>query len=205
MINRSILACCVALVVACGGHDESASTNTTGTPETETTGTAQSVQQTSSATATTTGITGGTSSTAQPADKEFVVNAGMAGLAEVQMGNLALKNARSADVKAFAQRMVSDHSRSNAELSQLVTAKGLALPAELAGKHQQALEHLQTLSGAEFDKAYMQHMVTDHQEAVTLFQTGTTAADADIQAYASKTLPILQQHLELATTVAGKI
>jgi putative membrane protein len=204
MTNRWILAGCVALLAACGGG-ESASTNTTGTPETETTGTAQSVQQTSTAIATATGITGGTVSNTSPADKEFVSNAGMAGLAEVQMGKLALQKAQNADVKAFAQRMVTDHTQSNTELSNLATAKGLVLPAELAGKHQQGLEHLQSLSGAEFDKAYMQHMVSDHQEAVTLFQNGTTAGDPDIQAFANKTLPILQQHLQLATTVAGKI
>jgi putative membrane protein len=204
MSNRWILAGCVALLAACGGG-ESASNNTSGMPETNTTGSVQSIQQTGSAAATTTGVTGGTSSTAEPADKEFVVNAGMAGLSEVQMGNLALQNAQSADVKAFAQRMVTDHSQSNAELANLATAKGLALPAELAGKHQQGLEHLRSLSGAEFDKAYMQHMVADHQEAVTLFQTGSAASDPEIKAWAAKTLPILQQHLQQATSVAGKM
>ena len=193
-------ACIALLLAACGGE------NTSGQPETDTTGSMQTSEQTSPETATTTGVTGGTSSSATPADKEFVSNAGMAGLAEVQMGNLALTYAQNADVKAFAQRMVTDHSASNAELAQLATVKGLALPTELAGKHQQGLEHLKGLSAAEFDKAYMQHMVGDHNEAVTLFQNGSTnSSDSDIKAFATKNLPILQEHLRLAQEVAGKV
>jgi putative membrane protein len=201
MTNRWIVAGCVALLAACGGSE-----NTTGTPEVDTTGSVQSAQQTSSATATTTGQTGGTVSNTSDADKTFVTSAGMAGLAEVQYGNLALQKSENADVRAFAQRMVTDHGKSNTELAQLVTAKGLALPAELAGKHQQGYEHLEGLGGAEFDRAYMQHMVSDHQEAVTLFQNASTSAtDTDIRGFATRTLPVLQEHAQLAQTTAGKV
>jgi putative membrane protein len=193
------------LLAACGGNGPEAN-DTTGTPETETTGTAQSVQETSTATATTTGASGGAISNMSTEDKEFVVKAGMGGLAEVQMGNLALQKAQSADVKAFAQRMVTDHSKANEELQQLATAKGLALPAELAGEHQQALEHLGTLSGVEFDKAYMKHMVEDHNKDVGEFQKASTAAqDSDLKAWAGKTLPVLQEHQKLANQVAAKV
>jgi putative membrane protein len=178
--------------------------STDGLPATETTGTAQS-PSTTTMTATTTGATGGTSTTVVPADGEWVVQAGTAGLAEVQMGNLALQKAQSADVKSYAQRMVTDHSKGNEELQQIVTAKGLTLPAQLDGEHQAGLDHLAGLSGAEFDKAYMQHMVSDHQKAVTLFQNGSASAqDPDIKAYATKTLPILQEHLKLAQEVSAK-
>lgn len=190
------------LLAACGGE----SNRGAGVPETETTGTAQAVQQTSTATATTTGVTGGTASATTSADKEFVSNAGMAGLAEVQMANLALQKAQSADVKAFAQRMVTDHSKSNAELAQLATTKGLALPTELGGEHKAGLEHLTTLSGAAFDRAYMQHMVEDHRKAVSLFETAQTSVqDPDIKGYADKTLPVLREHRTLAEEVSGKM
>lgn len=186
-----------AALVACGER--------AGQPQTETTGTADAVSETTTASATTTAASGGTSSAMTPQDKEFVSNAGMAGLAEVQMGNLALQNATSADVKAFAQRMVTDHSKSNEELQQLATTKGVALPAELDAGHKSALDHLTSLTGADFDKAYMQHMVEDHRKAVDLFTNGSTGAqDADLKAWAGRTLPTLQQHLQLAQTVAGK-
>ncbi|HEX2061468.1 MAG TPA: DUF4142 domain-containing protein [Thermoanaerobaculia bacterium] len=192
------------MLTACGAEKD----DTTGLPETDTTGSApdQSVQQTGTASATTTGVSGGAISSMVPADKEFVAKAGMAGLYEVQAGNLALQKAASAEVKAFAQRMVTDHGRGNSELAQLATTKGLALPAELQGEHEQALQHLSTLSGAEFDKAYMQHMVSDHQKDIAEFEkASTTAGDADVKAWAAKTLPILQQHLQQAQELAGKV
>lgn len=196
------MAAMAALLAACSGESK----DTSGLPETETTGTAQAVSQTSTATATTTAAGGGTITNMTPEDKTFVTEAGIGGLAEVQMGNLALNKASSADVKAFGQRMVTDHSKANAELAQLATAKGLALATELDGEHKSALEHLTSLSGAEFDKAYMQHMVQDHQKDVQAFQNSSTmATDADVKAFAAKTLPILQQHLQLAQQVAGKV
>lgn len=177
-----------------------------GQPETDTTGSAQSPQETGTLTATTTGATGGTSSALTPDDKEFVSKAGMGGLAEVMMGNLALQKASHADVKAFGQRMVTDHSKANEELQQLATAKGVALPAELAGETKAAYDHLSSLSGAEFDKAYMKHMVEDHEKDVAEFdKASTSATDADLKAWAGKTLPTLQSHLENAKQVARKV
>lgn len=192
------------MLIACGVERD----DTTGQPETDTTGSApdQSVQQSGTASATTTGVTGGAVSAMAPDDKELVTKAGMAGLYEVQAGNLALQKAASADVKAFAQRMVTDHGKGNAELAQLATIKGLALPTELQGEHEQALQHLAMLSGAEFDKAYMQHMVGDHRKDVAeIEKASTSAGDADLRAWAAKTLPILQQHLQQAQQIAGKM
>jgi putative membrane protein len=186
-------------LAACGGGGEPQANQTTGQPETDTTGSAQSIQQTGTASATTTGVTGGLVSAATPDDKTFVAKAGMAGLYEVQAGNLALQKAESAGVRAFAQRMIADHGKANAELAQLATVKGLALPAELEGEHEAAVEHLNTLSGAEFDKAYMDHMRGDHQKDVAEFEKAAASAqDADIKAFAAKTLPVLREHLQLA-------
>lgn len=198
---RVIAALAVSLVAMIACNRES----TDGLPNTETTGTAQS-PSTSTMDPSTTAATGGTSTTVSPADGEWVVKAGMAGLAEVQMANLALQKAQSADVKAFAQRMVTDHSKANEELSQIVTAKGLALPAQLDGEHKAGLDHLTGLSGAEFDKAYMEHMVADHETAKGLFATGSNSAqDPDIKGFAAKTLPIIDEHFKLAQQVEAKV
>jgi putative membrane protein len=198
---RSMAALAVMLLAMIACSKES----TDGLPNTDTTGTAQS-PSTSTMTATTTGATGGTSTTVVPADGEFVSKAGMGGLAEVQMGNLGLQKAQNADVKAFAQRMVTDHSKANEELSQLATQKGLTLPAQLDSEHQGALDHLNGLSGAEFDKAYMEHMVADHEKDVSEFQNASTnAQDPDIKGWAAKTLPTLQEHLTQAKDVSGKV
>ena len=201
MLKKWTTALAIVILAACKAE------NTTGTPETETTGDpAQSVQETSTATATTTGVTGGGMSAMTPEDKEFVVKAGIGGLYEVQAGNLALQKAASAEVKAFAQRMVTDHGNANTELARLATSKGLALATELDGELEGAVEHLASLSGAEFDKAYMQHMVPDHEKTVADFdKASTTGTDADVKAWAQKTLPTLQEHLRMAKEISAKL
>jgi putative membrane protein len=200
MKKFAIAALTVALA-ACGGEDRA------GQPETETTGSVQSVQQTSeTASATTTGAMSGTAVAMTNEDKEFVSKAGMGGLAEVQMASLALQKASNADVKAFAQRMVTDHGMANAELAQMATTKGLALPTELAGEHKEGLDHLSTLSGAEFDKAYMKHMVEDHEKTVADFdKASTSATDSDVKAWAGQKLPTLKEHLAQAKETAKKV
>ena len=201
MFKKYAAAVAVVLLAACSGE------NTSGEPETATTvTTGQSDQQTGTATATTTGSTGGSMSAMTPEDKEFVSKAGMGGLYEVQAGNLALQKAQSAEVKAFAQRMVTDHSQANTELAQLATTKGLALPTELSGDHENTVEHLNGLSGAAFDKMYMTHMVEDHNKDVAEFEkASTTASDADVKAWAGKTLPTLQQHQQQAKDISSKL
>jgi putative membrane protein len=201
MLKNTAAALALVLLAACSGE------NTSGEPETDTTATTgQSIQQTGTATATTTGATGGTMSAMTPEDKEFVSKAGMGGLFEVQAGQLALSKGASADVRAFAQRMVTDHGKANAELAQLAVTKGLALPTELGGTHESAFEHLDGLSGAEFDKAYMQHMVEDHNKDVAEFErVATVAGDADLKGWAGKTLPTLQQHQAQAKEISSKL
>ena len=189
-----------ALVAACGGEPRA------GQPETETTGSVQAVSQTTTEAATTTGASGGTTSALPPEEKEFVANAGMLGLAEVQMARLVLEKGIGGNVRAYAQRMVNEHAVSNAELAQLATAKGLALPTELGGDAEAGFEHLETLSGGDLDRAYMQHMVADHEKAVAEFdRMAISASDPDIKAYAAKNLPVLRQHLLDARDIATRM
>lgn len=199
-MNRflTISAPLLVFVIACGER--------AGLPETATTGTSNAPFETATASATTTASTGGTVSNMTPADKEFVSRAGMAGLYEVQAANLALQNAASDRVREFAQRMLTDHSQANFELQELATVKGLALPTQLSGSHKSAIDHLSGLNGAEFDKAYMQHMVSDHRSDIAEFERASqTARDSDIQGWATRTLPTLKAHATLAVEVAAGV
>jgi putative membrane protein len=134
-----------------------------------------------------------------PADKTFVQKAAIGGLAEVEMGKLAQQKAGSDQVKQFGTRMVDDHSKANDELKQVASSKGIALPSDLDAKHKGKLAKLETLSGTQFDRAYMDDMVADHKEDVSEFQKQSkSGSDADIKGFASRTLPTLQEHLTLA-------
>jgi putative membrane protein len=156
--------------------------------------------------ATTTGITGGSVSAMANADKEFVTKAAQSGLAEVTMGQLGTQKATHPDVRAFAARMATDHSKANDELSQLATLKGLALPSEPDEPHKEAADHVSALRGAEFDKTYMTHMVDDHVKVVADFQDASkNVEDVDLKAWVVKTLPTLEEHLGVARQVQQKL
>ena len=132
-------------------------------------------------------------------DENFVIQAALAGVAEVELGKLAADKAGSEEVKKFGQRMVDDHGRANDELKTLAQNKHIALP-EAVDPHGKAVqERLAKLSGAAFDRAYMQAMLADHQKAVNDFRVEVRSGkDADVRGWAAKTLPTLEAHLTLA-------
>jgi len=140
---------------------------------------------------------------ASAVDTKFVHDAAVGGMAEVELGKLAAKNAASADVKAFGQHMVDDHSKANDELASIAKSKGIEVPSALDAEHQKAVDKLSSMSGAAFDKAFMAQMVTDHQKTVALFEKEASAGkEADVKGFASKTLPTLKQHLKMAQDTA---
>ena len=144
-------------------------------------------------------VTGTTAAKLAGADKTFVEKAAIGGMAEVELGNLAQQKAASDDVKKFGARMVTDHGKANDELKQIASTKGVQLPSALDKKHQSDMDRLQKMSGADFDKAYMNHMVDDHKQDVAEFKKEANGGrDGDVKGFASKTLPTLEEHLKLA-------
>jgi len=140
------------------------------------------------------------------ADTKFVHEAAAGGMAEVELGKLAADKATSPDVKAFGQRMVDDHSKANDELKAYASQKGITLPSSPDPAHKSTQDRLSKLSGAAFDKAYMQDMVKDHDKDVAAFKhASTSAADADLKAWAAKTLPTLQEHQTQAKAINAKL
>jgi len=133
------------------------------------------------------------------ADRKFMEKAAQGGLAEVQLGKLASEKASAPEVKQFGQRMVDDHTKANDQLKQLASSKGVNLPTELDRSDQREMDKLSKLSGAEFDREYMKNMVSDHKKDVSEFKSeASRAKDSSVKQFAASTLPVLQQHLELA-------
>jgi putative membrane protein len=132
-------------------------------------------------------------------DMEFARKAAEGGLKEVRLGELAQQQAESEEVQQFGQRMVEDHGQANEQLKQIAEQKGIELPQELPDDAQQLHDELQQKSGAEFDQAYMDEMVSDHEEDVETFEDYVESAqDPDLRNFAEQTLPTLREHLELA-------
>ena len=95
--------------------------------------------------------------------------------------------------------MVDDHSKANDELKTLAKNKNITVPGDLEAKDKAERDRLSKLSGEAFDRAYMNAMLQDHRKDVSEFRTESTKGrDADVKAFASKTLPTLEDHLKLA-------
>ena len=137
-------------------------------------------------------------------DRNFIMEAAMGGLLEVELGRVAAQQGMSEAVKQFGQRMVDDHSKANTELMSLASSKGITLPTELDEKHREHVTKLSAMSGADFDRAYTREMLTDHRKDVSEFEKQSMrGTDADLKAFATKTLPTLQEHLRLAEALPG--
>jgi predicted outer membrane protein len=181
---------------------------------------------------------------ARPDAREFINQMSIAGMAEVQLGMLASERGTNADVKAFGQMMVKDHSQANKELSQIAAQLKLQPPKELDAKHRDLANRLSKLQGAEFDREYMTAMVQGHEEVLEELRaftgnqlttnapaerprasagqgeqtsaqrgagsaaTGTTGGTQGEQAliqWGTKTVPVVQQHLERARSILAML
>jgi putative membrane protein len=196
----------VTIVLACGAwalagkadvtHDQNSNQNANSSNRNSTRNANRSNRN-----ANTTGATGEQTGMANMTsqDRDFIMEAAMGGLMEVELGRVAADKGMSAEVKQFGQRMVDDHSKANSELMSLASSKGITLPTALDEKHQKEVTKLSAMSGAELDRAYSKMMLSDHTKDVAAFEKQSTrGADADLKAFAAKTLPTLQEHLQMA-------
>ena len=139
-----------------------------------------------------------------PQDHNFIMDAAMGGMMEVELGRVAAEKGMNDAVKQFGQKMVDDHSKANSELMSLASSKGITLPTELDAKHRAEVTKFSALSGAELDREYTKMMVSDHRKDVSEFEKESTrATDPDLKAFATKTLPTLQEHLRMAEALPG--
>lgn len=147
--------------------------------------------------------TAGTPSLAvSKADAGFAVEAANGNMAEVELGNLAQAKATNPQVKAFAAKMIDDHSKAEDELKEIATKENITLPTVMGADAQKILGDLTKKEPKDFDKAYVDAMVDDHREDIKKFtDAANNVKDADLNAYATKMLPILKMHLEMITRI----
>ena len=127
-------------------------------------------------------------------------------MAEIEASNLALQRAQNEQVRHFAQQLVTDHTAAANELQTLATSKNLTLPAAMTDKQRSDMTKLGGGSGADFDRDYMKMMVKDHDRmAKMLSREADRNADADVKAFAARTLPVVQGHLTMARSLSDSL
>ena len=150
-------------------------------------------------------LVAGSISTAMAAtSNSFVDNAAEGGITEIEAGKLALQKSSSADVKTFAQHMVTEHTKANQELATLAKKLDIEVPddAALTDKAKKAILEMRDES---FDEAYANNQVAAHEKTVELFKKESMSSDnAELKAFATKTLPTLEAHLKAAKDLQAK-
>ena len=141
-------------------------------------------------------------------DEDFIKDVAQASQVEIESSKLAVAKASNPEVKAFAEKLVKEHTEASAELMALVHSKNAMWSADDPGMKAKKQKHesLQRLTGAEFDKEYLEDMINDHEAAMALFgKQSAMGKDAAIKAFADKTLPALRDHLKMARDLRAKI
>ena len=130
-------------------------------------------------------------------DKDFMMEAAKGGMREVDAGKMAEQKGQSAEVKMIGKTMVADHMKANNQLMALGKKKGVTID---------STHKLAKLDEKNFDKSYLETMVTDHQKTIALFEgEAKDGKDGDTKMWANKQLPTLKKHLKMVQDTQGKM
>jgi putative membrane protein len=138
--------------------------------------------------------------------QSFATQAAVMGKAEVELGQLALEKSQDSNLRAYAQRMIRDHTAANAKLKKLATQENITLPATLDTEQQSLKQKLANLQGADFDRQYKQAMAQGHEKAVALFQSASQSPQMpqEFKEFAASSLATLEDHREQAHELVSK-
>ena len=133
-------------------------------------------------------------------DQKIVMDMARANMAEIEAGKIAVAKSQNAEVKAYAQRMIDDHTKALADVTTLAQDKGVTLPTEVDAKHKAMAAKLNKLDGDAFDREYMKQAgVADHTKVHAMLKKDSARAkDPDVKALASKMMPAVEEHLTAA-------
>ena len=201
-LSRFLFIACTGILGLSGCNNSGVSTTNTERSRTPVDTTVSSVNSAGSAmNSVSNAVSGMTTGSAE----SFMKEAAQGGMAEVEMGKLAEQKSKNAEVKKFGQMMVKDHGEAGKDLMALAAKKNITLPTDM-GAHKSTYDKLNGLSGADFDKAYVDDMVDDHQKDVSEFQKqANNATDPEVKAFAAKVVPVITKHLETIKGIQAKM
>lgn len=129
-------------------------------------------------------------------DKKLATDIANGGVYEVQAAQVAVKRAQNAGVKTYAEMLLKDHKKANAEFEKLAASKSMELPRELPHEQRGRVQGFERHDSATFDKDFLQKVgLDDHAKDIELLEkTSDTATDIELKAFAKKTLPVLKHH-----------
>jgi putative membrane protein len=137
-------------------------------------------------------------------DRIFMHAVAAGGLAELELGKLAMQKEAGRAIKDFAQLMVRDHGAANDRLAALAKEDGIMVPDQVDEEHRTMRAKLEQLSDSRFDEAYIQGQITDHQKTAQLLEYEIGSGEnTNLKAFASDILPTVLEHLRMAQALAA--
>jgi putative membrane protein len=130
---------------------------------------------------------------------DYVAQAGAGDMYEIQSSKLVLASTKNAGLKAFANQMVKDHSKSTADVTAAAKKAGMKpSPPALDSQKKTMLQQLQDAQGAARDSAYVNQQKTAHTQALALHQSYAASGDKPaLKAAAAKIVPVVQHHIQM--------
>lgn len=139
-------------------------------------------------------------------DKKFLATAAQSDVNEIKLSQLAEEKATNPAVKAFAKKMVTEHTKMSASMKPFADSWGLAAPTDLDSDHKEVYQKLNGLSGADFDKEYIDQMVSDHAKALNLFtDEAKDTKDAKFRSAVLKGKTMVAAHKNMAYDLKKKL
>lgn len=139
-------------------------------------------------------------------DLSFARTASEGNQMEVDLGKLGVEKATNPQVKEFAQKLIDDHTKVQNNLTKVVPEKDLSMSKKEEGKEQKISSHLSKLSGDQFDKAFVEHMLTDHKKDIAEFQKFIKSGkNQGLKDFAQQTLSGLEEHLKIAQNLSSEL
>lgn len=139
-------------------------------------------------------------------ESDFMVKATQAHLAEIDMARLAKLQSKNERLKSYAGMVLHDHTDALADVTKLMKEKNVPEPKTFAAETKQDIARMSRLEGSEFDREFVNMMVSDHQKALELFRnTSASAHDTGVQDYADNMIPKLEKHLQKAQELQSKL
>ena len=148
----------------------------------------------------------GTAAAQSHGDKAFLEKSSQGNVSEVETGKLALKKSQNPDVRAFAERMVKDHTMLGKKMAPFLAAAGLKPSMSLNTEHQRLFNRLNGLSGADFDKAYAEALDKDHNDDLKDFRDEINAThDVQLKPVVIEAEKVIEEHEKMADSLAQKM
>ena len=139
------------------------------------------------------------------AEKNFLKKAEEVDIRQRNLGRVMLEKSQNKDVKDYAQMLVDDHSKNLRDVVDLMNQKGMAQPKDLPEVKHEAVDKLNAMSGPELDREFVKMMLDDHEKDVSEFRNeANTLQDKDVKDYATRTVPVLEKHLQKAQELQSK-